>query len=176
MMTRHWALAALLNSVVLCANAPSASAQTRPAPELGVRATYSHLRSDGDSDSRLTFPGEAYLFPGSLYATLFVGRQDAVEPHFGIIWTGGDWVATLGGQLTHFFRDGDQSAPLAFVHVNTITGGGGGNTTMIGGGVGHRWIVRKGLGVRLEGRYRRWTDGDVNEFSLVLGMGARLLD
>ena len=47
----------------------------------------------------------------------------------------------------------------------------------LGAGLGYRWRVASGLVVRAEGGFRRWFDDPgVNDFSLMLGLGASVGD
>ena len=43
-----------------------------------------------------------------------------------------------------------------------------------GAGLGYQWRLGSALVLRAEGRYRRWFNEEINDLSLIIGLGTRL--
>lgn len=156
--------------------------------ELGMRGGMSVVTRDGNSQTIIGLPHSGYLGPPTVYATAFVGERTAIEPQLGIArgsssFGGSQTLATFGLQLMQFgaANPAVSASPFAFATaglVNASAGGGHSSTLyQLGGGAGYRTVVRDALGLRVEGRYRRYFfEGDAghHEFSLLLGFGAVL--
>lgn len=85
---------------------------------------------------------------------------------------------TLVGQVGYLFRPGEASPYMAASGAFQRVSGGGSSASGpgIGGEIGYRFIVKSALGVRVNGRYRRWFSdfSDTNEIGFGVALGAVL--
>ena len=163
-------------------------AQEMEAPaglEIGTLFGLTHHSSDGEGFTVIGLPSSPTLgIPGipSLYVSWFPGGNIGVGPEFSIGRTAGDVYGIIslyvGGRGT-FFPMGSAKSGLyllcrgALRHI-AIRERYSVTDFAAGGGLGYQWRLGPTFVVRAEGRYRRWFDDAVNDFSLLLGLGARI--
>ena len=163
------------------------SAQEMEAPagiEIGTLFGLTHHSSDGEGFTVIGLPSSPTLgIPGipSLYVSWFPGGNIEVGPEFSIGRTAGDVYGItslyVGGRGA-FFPLGDTTSglyvlshgALRFIYIDP---GDSVTDFAAGGGLGYQWRLGPTFVVRAEGRYRRWFDGEVNDYSLLLGLGTR---
>ncbi len=76
-----------------------------------------------------------------------------------------------------FSLPGDAAAasPYLFGHAAVFELGGGSDATpAFGGGIGYRKMAAEHVAIRIEGRYRRWIDSHLNDFTASFGLGVVL--
>ena len=88
----------------------------------------------------------------------------------------------LGGQAAFFLQSNAVSGPYLLGHgalAHTKDSGyafsdDSESEFSVGAGLGYQWRLGPAFVLRAEGRYRRWFEDEVNDFSLTLGLGTRL--
>jgi len=149
--------------------------------EIGTEAGVSVLRAGGSNVTIFGIPGASIQGSSAIYATIFTSSNVAIEPqlNFTAIRAGGETLSSLGfaGRVKYFFTG--TSVGSAYLvgdgALSRLSGGGESESDFaVGGGIGYRSVINDALGFHIEGRYRRWFDdfADVNEFALVVGLGA----
>ncbi len=151
--------------------------------EIGTLFGFSHLSSDGDGITMIGAPGGFIGGFGtpSLYVSWFPSEKLTIGPefNFGRIAVDGDGITSLylGGRGAFF----PNSNALPGVYIL-------GQSALIvlsdeydsetdfsaGAGLGYQWRLGPAFVLRAEGRYRLWFEDEVNDFSLLLGLGTRL--
>ena len=123
----------------------------------------------------------------ALFVEWFPSDKISLGPEFNVaFYSGGgsDAQASVAGRVAYFPR-GAATSGLYVMGQAGLKGdtSGTANTFLAGGGGGYRWRVGPAFVLRLEARYRRWFDSqnyyyhstsDLNEFSLLIGLGAVL--
>jgi hypothetical protein len=148
--------------------------------EVGILVGVSVLGAEGNTVTTVAIPGAAGAFgPGALYAARIM-RPWIVEAHFSLNSVSGtgttDFTQTyLAVQADYLLSRAASGAPYLFANVATFYFSGDleGEESMIGAGVGYRLHLKGPFVTRLEGRYRRWLDSDLNEYSVLIAAGAR---
>lgn len=154
-------------------------------PELGVRGGLSFLFREGFTASIVGIPGPTLQGPQTVYATFFIGETFAVEPQVGFVSARSSGSTrsqvAIAGQLMQFTNAVTESRGSTYAFLNGgllhFSSARSNTSYQAGGGVGYRWVVRRSLGLRFEGRYRRYFSRAIagpNEFSLLIGAGAVL--
>ena len=117
----------------------------------------------------------------SLYVSWFPSEKLSVGPVFslGRISQDGSSFTTLHleGRTAFHIRSSTMSGAylLARGALAAVAGDSESETdSSAGAGLGYQWRLGSALVLRAEGGYRRWFDGEVNDFSLLLGLGTRL--
>ena len=153
--------------------------------EIGTRFGVSHISSDDDSIVMIAVPGSptsGVLGNPSLYVSWFPSANMSVGPEINIGRSSGGAVGTtsvnLGGRGMFFPRSNARSGPYLMCHgavlVLDVVEGESETDFSAGGGMGYQLRLGPTFVVRAEGRYRRWFDDAVNDFSLLIGLGARI--
>ena len=153
--------------------------------EIGTLFGFSHLSSDGDGITMIGAPGGFIGGFGtpSLYVSWFPSEKLTIGPefNFGRIAVDGDGITSLylGGRGAFFPNSNalpgvyilGQSALIVLSdEYNSET------DFSAGAGLGYQWRLGPAFVLRAEGRYRLWFEDEVNDFSLLLGLGTRLHD
>ena len=144
-------------------------------------ATLTHTGVPGPGPTIFVHPAWRPHYIPSLYVFWFPSGKLTVGPEFsfGHISNDGSGVTTLhlGWRAANHLRSNTVSGAyvLTQVALATVSGDSGSETDFsAGGGLGYQWRLGSALVLRAEGGYRRWFDGEVNDFSLLLGLGTRL--
>ena len=152
--------------------------------EIGTLFGLSHF-SNGSGTTALGVPtgpgGAGNLGYPALYVSWFPSEQLAIgsEFSFGTVSYDGSSQTTLylGGRGAFFLQSNAMSAPYVLGNVALARGSDeydSESTFSAGAGLGYQWRVGPAFVLKAEGRYRRWIDDEVNDFSLTLGLGTRL--
>ena len=151
--------------------------------EIGTLFGLSHLSSNGDGITTIGVPSAPLAFFGnpSLYISWFPNEQLAIGPEFsfGRFSSDGDGITSLylGGRGAFFLQSNPMSSPYILGHgallVINDSDAESESDFSIGAGLGYQWRLGSALVLRAEGRYRRWFDDEVNDFSFLLGLGTR---
>lgn len=143
-------------------------------------------------DAGETFTVTQFGIPGSgassggasVYLSIFASPQIIIEPQLGISYTkpeGDDaiWSFAFAPQLAYLFSPGANGSAYAGVNVALDYLGAAGESASqfgLGAALGYRLRVQDRLGLRFEGRFRRFFENDdffaVNEISFLVGIGA----
>jgi len=155
-----------------------ATAQGNPVVEIGTSLGVAITSAHGSSVTHFGIPGQGLLGQPTVYATLFAGRTATIEPQvaLSIISSEGETVTTvgLGGQIGYLFQGSTSNSPFiaGVLGFQSVSGGGtSGSDFGLGAKVGYRVLISTSVGVRFEGGYRRWFDGELNEFTFGIGIG-----
>lgn len=156
--------------------------------EIGTLFGFSQIgEEDGDGHTSIGAPVSAVfssiLENPSIYISWFLDERFSISPEFGLgRASGGRENITslyLAGRGAFHPRGGSASGVYGFgrVALRAISWDLRGESdsvrdSSLGAGLGYRWRVGNGLVVRAEGGYRRWFDDKLNEFSVLLGLGA----
>ena len=173
--------------VLVCAILASepASAQDTPSVEIGTSAGVTIVSAYGSSDTHVGIPGGVgplATFSPMMYATIFATPSVIVEPQVSVSSTSSSGSSvtflTIVGQVGYLFKTGETSSPYlaasgAFQHAS---GGGSVSGPGVGAEFGYRFVVKSVLGVRVNGRYRRWFSDfkETNEIGFGVALGAIL--
>lgn len=175
--------------VLVCAVALTpklAGAQDTPSVEIGTSAGVTIVSAFGSSDTHVGIPGGVgplTTFSPIMYATIFATPSVIVEPQISVSSTSSSGSTltflTLVGQVGYLFKTAGTSSPyLAASGAFQRVSGGGSSASGpgIGAEVGYRFVVKSALGVRVNGRYRRWFSdfSDTNEIGFGVALGAIL--
>ena len=155
--------------------------------EIGTLFGLSHLSSNGDGITTIGVPSAPLAFFGnpSLYISWFPNEQLAIGPEFSLGRFSLDGVGItslyLGGRGAFSLRTNKMSGPYilglgALARVATDGTGFDESETdfSAGAGLGYQWRLGSALVLRAEGQYRRWFSEEVNDLSLIIGLGTRL--
>jgi len=164
---------------VSLASAPLARAQG--GVEIGASLVNGTVGLGDASVSTIGIPsgGLALLSPG-VYASVFLGRQVAVEPQLGLVWASFDgdsaYLLNVLGQVDYFVRGTDRPSPYVFGAAGVISQTDADYTPKsFGIGAGYRMLAGDRLTFRFDGRYTHFTgqfegdDGDALIFTLSIG-------
>ena len=154
--------------------------------EIGTLFGFSRLSSDGDGITMIGAPGGfiAGIFGNpSLYVSWFPSEKLTIGPefNFGRIAVDGDGITSiyLGGRGAFFPNTNAMSGVyiLGQGALNVLSDEYDSETDFsAGAGLGYQWRLGPAFVLRAEGRYRLWFEDEVNDFSLLLGLGTRLHD
>lgn len=162
-----------------------ATAQEPPVVEIGTSVGVTVLQASGsDTETHVGIPGgigPLSIFSPAMYATIFATPSVMVEPQISVSSTSGSGSTvtflTFVGQVGYLFKGGETGSPYVLVGgaFQRASGGGSVSGPAVGGEVGYRFTV-KSLGIRVNGRYRRWFSdfAGVNEIGLGVALGAVL--
>ena len=156
--------------------------------EIGTQAGFTYRSSDelqGESTQELVgIPGGGILGRPTIWATIFVARRIALEPHFSYQFVRDadldENVGTLGISLRGAWYAGDPRRPTFYAFADgsldrsrEIQSGDDPSDTDfgVGGGAGYHWPIGDRLGVRTQALYRYWVDDRRNEIALTVGLG-----
>ena len=156
--------------------------------EIGTLFGLSHFSTDGDGTTLIGVPsalGSSIAGNPSIYVSWFLNERFSIGPEFGLGRFSAEGISFtslyLAGRTA--FHSGNVTMSGAYVFgrgaLRVISAGGSGESdsdtdASLGAGLGYRWRVGSGFIVRAEGGYRRWFDDTgTNDFSLLLGFGAR---
>lgn len=153
--------------------------------EIGTRFGISRVSSDDDSIVMVAVPGSptsGVLGNPSLYVSWFPSARMSVGPEINIGRSSGSTVGTtslnLGGRALFSLHDNAGSGPYLLCHgailVLDVKERESETDFAAGSGVGYQLRLGQAFVVRAEGQYRRWFDDEVNDFSFLIGLGARL--
>ena len=164
--------------VVLAMAVPvvSVPAQQPSRVELGTMLGVSILSGNGQTEVVAAAPGGGTLL-GTLpvlYANFSVTPHVTVEPQTYFLLSDGSLLVSGSLQVGYVANPQAHTSPFVTAHGGLVYATGGDPSFMLGGSVGYRVIATDALAIRIEGRYRRWLDGDVNDFGLLIGFGVRL--
>ncbi|MDE3259289.1 MAG: hypothetical protein OYM47_15795 [Gemmatimonadota bacterium] len=175
----------------VCLAAISVSAQQKESAsgaEIGTLFGLSHLSDNGEDVTLIGLPSASLLYiyqNPSIYVSWFSNERLAFGPEFslGRFSVEGHSITSLFLSGRTAFHSGSVSTSGAYVFcrgalllsIDNRSGESESDTDVsVGAGLGYCWPLASGLVVRAEGGYRRWfEDPGVNEFSLLLGLGAR---
>ena len=175
---------ACLSSLTLIGAVSAQQTDTAAGLEVGTLFGLTHHSSDGEGAAIIGVPSSPTLgIPGipSLYVSWFPGADVSFGSEFSVGRTSGDAFGItsvyFGGRGSFFPLGGARSGLYLLGHGamrhfdlrdrNSVT------DFAAGGGLGYRWRLGPAFVLRAEARYRRWFDDAVNEFSLLMGLGAR---
>lgn len=157
--------------------------------EIGTQAGFTFRSSDEIQNEptlyQFNIPGGGLLGRPTLWATIFVGRRIAFEPHLGYQFVRNDDLDTntsnigLSARGVWYRTDPRRASLYAFGDLSLdrsrelVSGPNDPSDTDfgLGGGAGYRWPVGDHMGVRTEGLYRFWVDDRRSEIAIVLGLG-----
>ena len=153
--------------------------------EVGTRFGISRVSSDDDSIVMMAVPGSptsGVLGNPSLYVSWFPSARMSVGPEINVGRSSGSAVGitslNLGGRALFSLHDNAGSGPYLLCHgavlVLDVNERESETDFAAGSGVGYRLRLGASFILRAEGQYRRWFDDEVNDFSLLVGFGARL--
>ncbi|MDE2997528.1 MAG: hypothetical protein OXU79_00445 [Gemmatimonadota bacterium] len=156
-----------------------------PLYEIGTRFGFSRISSDDDSIVMMAAPGSptsGVLGNPSIYLSWFPSARMSVGPEINIGRSSGSTIRTtslnLGGRALFSLRDNADSGPYLLcngaVLVLDVNEREAEADFSAGGGVGYQLRAGAAFLLRAEGQYRRWFDDEVNDFSLLVGLGARV--
>ena len=158
--------------------ASTAAAQNAFQNEIGIMVGLTVV-GDGSKVTTVGVPGAGgALGPGALYAAR-IQRPWIFESHFSLNHLSGGgtkftqvYLALQGDYLLSRNKGG---VPYVFANIGSIKLSGDlkGTENIAGGGLGYRLPLQERLAVRLEARWRRWLDSDLNEYALLVGGGVR---
>ena len=125
-----------------------------------------------------------YYIP-SLYVLWFPNEKLSIGPEFSFGRVSENRVGItslyLGGRGAFSLRTNKMSGPyiLGLGALATVAGDGTGfdeseTDFSAGAGLGYQWRLGSALVLRAEGRYRRWFNEEINDLSLIIGLGTRL--
>ena len=152
--------------------------------ETGTLFGITHHAADGEGATIIGLPSSPTLgIPGipSLYVSWFPGADVSIGSEFSVGRTSGD----IYGITSLYFGARGTIFPLGSATSGLYLLGHGALRHFVirerdsvtdfaaGGGLGYQWRLGPAFVLRAEGRYRRWFDDAVNDFSLLLGLGAR---
>ena len=151
------------------------------------RVSNARFSTDEEGTTYIGLPsaiGSSLLGVPSIYVTWFVDERFSIGPEFSLGRMSGDGDAFtslyLAGRTAFHSRGIATSDAYVFGRgairvVSAMFFGDSESDTDVGlgAGLGYRWRVGSRLVARVEGGYRRWFDAANNEFSLLLGLGAR---
>ncbi len=168
---------------------PGRGGEERNAPvtkyEIGTRFGISRVSSDDDSIVMIAAPGSptsGVLGNPSLYVLWFPSAKMSIGPEINIGRSSGSTVGTtslnLGGRALFSLQDNAGSGPYLLcqgaVLVLDVDERDSETDFSAGGGMGYQLRLGTSFVLRAEGQYRRWFDDEVNDLSLLVGLGARL--
>lgn len=154
------------------------AAWAQPAAEVGSSLTSLLVHTGKYADSTtLGVPSASYgVLDPSVYASVFLGSNAAVEPRVGLLWqsSGGrsDHVVTAGVQFDYFAAGTAKQSPFVF--------GGGGISDISGSsaspkyvsvGGGMRFPAGDRLAFRLDVHYTHYTDNGGNGVTIAFAIG-----
>ena len=153
--------------------------------EVGTRFGISRVSSDDDSIVMMAVPGSptsGVLGNPSLYVSWFPSARMSVGPEINVGRSSGSTIGTtslnLGGRALFSLHDNAGSGPYLLCHgavlVLDVNERESETDFAAGSGVGYRLRLGASFILRAEGQYRRWFDDEVNDFSFLIGLGARL--
>ena len=156
-----------------------------PLYEIGTRFGISRVSSDDDSIVMMAVPGSptsGVLGNPSLYVSWFPSARMSVGPEINVGRSSGSAVGitslNLGGRALFSLHDNAGSGPYLLCHgavlVLDVNEREPETDFAAGSGVGYRLRLGASFVLRAEGQYRRWFDDEVNDFSFLIGLGARL--
>ena len=156
-----------------------------PLYEIGTRFGISRISSDDDSIVMMAAPGSptsGVLGNPSLYVAWFPGASMSVGPEINIGRSSGSTIRTtslnLGGRAMFSLKDNTVSGPYLLcngaVLVLDVDDREAEADFSAGGGLGYQIRAGAAFVMRAEAQYRRWFDDEVNDFSLLVGLGARI--
>lgn len=156
-----------------------------PLYEIGTRFGISRISSDDDSIVMMAVPGSptsGVLGNPSIYVSWFPGARMSVGPEVNVGRSSGSAIRTtslnLGGRALFFLQDNTGSGPYLLcngaVLVLDVDEREAEADFSAGGGAGYQFRAGAAFVVRAEAQYRRWFDDEVNDFSLLIGLGARI--
>ena len=180
----HSMVVAFLAAFVLVGPVSAQEIETAAGIEIGTLFGLTHHSTDGEGATVIGLPSSPTLgIPGipSLYVSWFPLADVSIGSEFSVGRTAGDvfGITSLyfGGRGTIFPLGLSRSGLYVLCHGAlrhfdlrerpSVT------DFAAGGGLGYRWRLGPAFVFRAEGRYRRWFDDGVNDFSLLLGLGAR---
>ena len=156
------------------------TAQERPGAEIGTSLGVTILSGGGESVTHFGIPGTGIFGQPTMYVTIPSGPL-LLEPQiaFNIFSSDGETATTvgLGGQVGYAFQGAAvNSAYIAGSGAFQSLSGGGDSESDFGAGaaLGYRIMLGTSGVMRVEGRFRRWFDSELNEFALALGFAVRL--
>ena len=152
--------------------------------EIGTRFGISRISSDDDSIVMMAVPGSptsGVLGNPSIYVSWFPGANLSVGPEINIGRSSGSTIGTtslnLGGRALFTLQNNAVSGPYLLcngaVLVLDVDEREAEADFSAGGGVGYQVYLGPAFVARAEGQYRRWFDDEVNDFSFLVGLGAR---
>ncbi len=153
--------------------------------EIGTRFGISRISSDDDSIVMMAVPGSptsGVLGNPSIFISWFPSANMSGGPEINVGRSSGSAVETtslnFGGRALFTLRDNAVSGPYLLcngaVLVLDVDEREAEADFSAGGGVGYQVYLGPAFVVRAEGQYRRWFDDEVNDFSLLIGIGVRL--
>ena len=155
--------------------------------EIGTLFGLSHLSSNGDGITTIGVPSAPFAFFGnpSLYVLWFPNEQLAIGPEFSFGRSSENGIGItslyLGGRGAFSLRTNKMSGPyilglgaLATVATDGTEFDDSETDFSAGAGLGYQWCLGSALVLRAEGQYRRWFNEEINDLSLIVGLGTRL--
>ena len=125
--------------------------------------------------------GFSFPYIPSLYLLWFPSEKLAIGPEFsfGRSSSNGDGITSLylGGRSAFFLQSNSMSSPYIMGHgaLLFIDSDAESETDFsAGAGLGYQWRLGSALVLRAEGQYRRWFNEEINDLSLIIGLGTRL--
>ncbi len=155
--------------------------------EVGTQAGFTYRSSDEMQGEptllQVGIPGGGLLGRPTVWATIFVARRFAFEPHLSYQFVRNDDADDNEGRLgvsargAWYANEPRRSSLYAFGDASLDRSRDFENSSAsdtdfgFGGGLGYRWQVGDRFGVRTEGLYRYWVDDRRNEIAVILGFG-----
>ena len=114
------------------------------------------------------------LLPSVLSVWLIPSEYVAIGSEIEFESVGDDFGLLLGGQAA-FFPTSNQHPSIYALGTGSLRKVSGFNIDISAGiGMGLRARTGSALVLRMEGRYERWFEDEVNDFSFIIGLGTRL--
>ena len=176
-----------LDEIAKIAKEPVTGTEEAPSGiEIGTLFGLSHLSSGIYGGTWIGVPAPTWNIIGnsSLYISWFPSEKLSIGPEFSFGSTSYSYDSStfstlyLGGRGAFFPQGNAMSGLYLLGHSAMLLVGEDKDDFeghfFAGAGLGYQWRVGPAFVLRAEGRYRRWFDDEVNEFSLMLGLGTRL--
>jgi hypothetical protein len=135
------------------------------------------IPSEGSTETVIGIPGAgtaAGLFP-PLYLTIYT-QHVMIEPQIAFFYesSGSNGLINAALQLGYLVNKESKGSPYFAGHFLTVNAFGNGGSTewAAGASLGYRQLVRDALALRVEARYRRYFESDLNDIGLLIGIGA----
>ncbi len=164
----------------------AAHAQEKPLMEIGTNLGATILSEEGSSFTRGGAPAQGILGQPMIYVSLFAGERIFIEPVIALMFTSGEGYSSsdIGFGMHFGYLFSGASANSAFVAANFASQStsveysreyydvdNSNSDIGFGGSIGYRLLIGGSVGLRIEGGYRRWSDSELNEYTIGVGIG-----
>lgn len=175
--------AGLLGMLALCAAPLAAQGRVEIGTQAGFMYRSGHEAQGEPTLAEFSIPGGGLLGRPTIWATIFVARRFAVEPHFSYRVVRDvdldETEGTLGVSLRGVWYVGDPRQPSFYAFGDGALDRSrqfqvsreSDTDFALGGGAGYHWPFGDHFGIRAQGLYRYWIDDRRNELAVTVGFG-----